>query len=326
MSETSSTALTALLEARYGVGPQLAAEYVHYFEWSQNVKLRGIADWESLDPLRRMWFDHAFSANRAGEMLAAVLDARLALAGRRVIEIGCGFAGFLVAAARRGALCAGIERDPLHLGFGRANLADFAADALVLDLDPLDAALADRLGRFDIVVLGGAPLAYGPLDPLLRSAARLLAAGGLVYAQIPNRDSVRFVARDGSFGLFGIVQLAPEDASRYHWDRFHWHAPQPIYPSLDECLAGFRAAGLRPEIVPSIDQPVFDLPDLAALLDELDAARAAFDTPDAGLRGRIAEACARYRERLSLDRDRLAPADFRTRYLRDFWTFLAAPE
>ena len=117
MSEISGTDLFGFFEERFGAGKGFTSEYIRYFEWSQNVKLRSAADWEALDATRRMWLDFALSTNRRGEALMDLLETRGPLRGRRYLDIGCGFGGCLVAAARRGAVCAGVESDPLRLDF-----------------------------------------------------------------------------------------------------------------------------------------------------------------------------------------------------------------
>src|SRR5579863_7412950 len=151
MSEISGTDLFDFFAGKFGSGKGFTSEYIRHFEWSQNVKLRSAADWEALDATRRMWLDFALSTNRRGEALMDLLETRGPLRGRRYLDIGCGFGGFLVAAARRGAVCAGVESDPLRLEFARANTADWGVDALLLEGEPLAPGVAERLGRFDVV-------------------------------------------------------------------------------------------------------------------------------------------------------------------------------
>jgi hypothetical protein len=44
----------------------------------------------------------------------------------------------------------------------------------------------------------------------------LLAKGGVLFLEIPNKDCLDFVAKDGHFLLFGINLLPREEAAAYH--------------------------------------------------------------------------------------------------------------
>ncbi len=325
MSDTSTDSLSLFLQKQFGAGPRFTAAYLRYFEWSQNLKLRSVADWESLDPVRRMWFDYALSTNARGEELMDLIESRLPLRGRRYLDIGCGFGGFLVAAGRRGALCTGIEPDPLRLDFSRDNIADAQLDTLLLELDALDPDLPSRLGLFDAITVSDVVEHVAHPAPLFANAARMLNPGGLLYVKIPNRDSLHFVASDGHFGLFGITQLDRATAIQYHWEHFHWDYDVGDYYSLETCLSLFASAGLRAELVPAPSVPTPELTQFPALLASLEQAHARLAEPNSSTRARLEEAYASYRARLDADLRLLSPSDFRNRYLADFWAFLASP-
>ncbi|MFC7492871.1 MULTISPECIES: THUMP-like domain-containing protein [unclassified Nocardioides] len=71
-----------------------------------------------------------------------------------LIDLGCGIGGDLVAAARAGLVCAGIDLDPVRVEVARANLAALdlpgavqVADATTIDTTPFDVAFADPARR-----------------------------------------------------------------------------------------------------------------------------------------------------------------------------------
>jgi hypothetical protein len=100
--------------------------------------------------------------------VAAYRAARLASAGRRLVDLGCGVGSDLVAAARAGLTVTGVEADPVRATMARANLAALGLPGQVLqaraeevdlagyDLVFADPARRDARGRvFD-------PAAYSP--------------------------------------------------------------------------------------------------------------------------------------------------------------------
>src|SRR6185437_6029498 len=78
--------------------------------------------------------------------------------------------------------------------------------------------------------------------------------------------------------------------------------------------------------IPSLHHPARRMTDLESLLASLTEARRRFAEPDPALHEKLANAYEDYLRRLHSDRARLAERDFRSRYLRNFWTFLASPK
>ena len=96
------------------------------------------------------------------------------VAGKDVLEAGCGAAQWSIALARRGARCTGLDLSERQLAFARAAGADFplvhaSAEALPFDDESFDVVFADH-GAFTFA------------DPLLAvpEAARVLRPGGLL--------------------------------------------------------------------------------------------------------------------------------------------------
>lgn len=77
-----------------------------------------------------------------------------AFAAATLIDLGCGIGGDLIAAARAGLVCAGVDVDPLRVAIAEANLAALGlpgavqvADATTVDHSPFDLAFADPARR-----------------------------------------------------------------------------------------------------------------------------------------------------------------------------------
>ncbi|MEZ0579535.1 SAM-dependent methyltransferase [Nocardioides sp. MH1] len=71
-----------------------------------------------------------------------------------LIDLGCGIGGDLIAAARTGMVCAGVDRDPVRVAVAEANLAALGlpgavqvADATTVNHAPFDIAFADPARR-----------------------------------------------------------------------------------------------------------------------------------------------------------------------------------
>ena len=77
-----------------------------------------------------------------------------AFAASTLIDLGCGIGGDLIAAARAGLVCAGVDLDPVRVAIAEANLAALGlpgavqvADATTIDHSPFDLAFADPARR-----------------------------------------------------------------------------------------------------------------------------------------------------------------------------------
>ena len=138
---------------------------------------------------RRSVFAHLWpSGQRLAEQIAGPLAAQIA--GRRVIELGCGLGAPGLAAARAGGDVVMTDGEDEALALAAANAA---ANGLVVDVARLrwgEVPAAWR-GRFDVVL--GADVTYDPRErsPLLATIEALLAPGGAAWLADPERTSRR---------------------------------------------------------------------------------------------------------------------------------------
>ena len=124
----------------------------------------------------------------AGLVLAELVARELGpqLAGRRVLELGCGLGAVGLAAAKAGARVTLVDREPEAL----VEVQRIAAEnALVVETMQLEwSRVPDSLaGAFDVVL--GADIVYDPsqLTPMLGAMQTLLAPGGTAYLADPDR-------------------------------------------------------------------------------------------------------------------------------------------
>lgn len=138
------------------------------------------------------YLDDASSRSRYYEGGAAgdrrTFEARLraiaAYGGRgRVLDVGCSVGTFLEAAAAAGWDGVGVEPNPAAAACARAR-------GLEVHVGFFDAAMAGRVGAFDVVHLSD--VIEHVFDPVgfLRLAASVAAPGGLVVATTPDFDTV----------------------------------------------------------------------------------------------------------------------------------------
>lgn len=198
------------------------------------------------DPCVEMYFNYAITSNERGRDVARLLEQYVTLSNASFLDIGCAYAGFLVAFAERGARVLGIEIATHLIDLAKANLKDASFETEIMCKDATRLSdMVEHCNRIDIVtcndVIEHVEDPYG----LVNIISLILRPRGIAYFEIPNRYCPRFVLADGHYGLFGITLLDYTDAREY----FSYHKQERIYDTryyleLDQYKALFGRVGL----------------------------------------------------------------------------------
>ncbi|MEO6811774.1 MAG: class I SAM-dependent methyltransferase [Isosphaeraceae bacterium] len=159
---------------------------------------------------RDRYLTHIDGAEHRGEALATLLPRR-----GRILEVGCGAGGLLVAAKRRGLRIEGTDIASRWLVVARRRLADVGMDVR------LTVANAERLpwpdGAFDALVADSVLEHLDDPAAALREWARVVRPKGRLLVWSPNRHSL---LADPHVGLWALGWLPHPWASRYvRWRR-----------------------------------------------------------------------------------------------------------
>ena len=139
----------------------------------------------------------------AGRALADALAARDDLAGRRVLELGCGLGAAAVVAARAGARIVATDGTPDAVVFAAHNLAINDAEGEVAVAAWDDAGMLTEGAPWDLVVAADVVYRRDNADALARLLPRLVAPGGEVLLADPGRAGCRdlLAAARGTFTI-----------------------------------------------------------------------------------------------------------------------------
>jgi SAM-dependent methyltransferase len=200
---------------------------------------------EDADGRDARFLTHIAGALARGEALADGLPRR-----GRILEVGCGTGGLLVAAARSGREIAGVDIASRWLVAARRRLADHRLSV------PLLAASAERLpwpdGHFAAVVADSVLEHLDDPATALREWARVLRPGGLLLVWSPNRYTL---TTDPHLGLWGLGGLPRRWLPAYlrHRGRESW-PPRTLSASGARRLAiaaGLESVRVEPPAIPA---------------------------------------------------------------------------
>ena len=202
----------------------------------------GVKEITELDPTAKMWAEFTLTSVERGWRAVERLGGPRAFRGRRVLDVGCAYGGFLVAAGHAGAReLVGVDIDQKLLDLAGLLLSDHQATAKLTIADLTDPELPERMGSFDVVFCNDVLEHVVELDEAARNLARLVKTGGRLFLEIPNGMAIRYIDSDGHYKLPGITLLDHTDAER--WFRSFYEDKYPyrtsFYAPLDYYLALF---------------------------------------------------------------------------------------
>lgn len=172
-------------------------------------------------------------------------------AGARVLDIGCGDAGVLIAFAEQGSRAFGIE--PSEKSIARAQVRA-REHGVQVDLRTGAAeALPWPDGSFDLVILDNVLEHVADREKTLAEIRRVLAPGGLLYLVVPKPFSVYSLWNDPHYDLAGLV-LMPRAMQIWYFERVRGGGQGTydvgVIPTRRRIRRMLRAAGFREEVSP----------------------------------------------------------------------------
>ena len=251
------------------------------------------------DPCLPMYFEFAITCNERGRRVATLLGQQMKLRGKRYLDVGCAYGGFLVAFAEQGAEVAGFDLDSMLLGLARHNLRDHNLEAPLQLMDATNSELLRPLHKsFDIITCNDVIEHVDDPRALVRNIADMLTEGGLAYFEIPNAQTPPFVLSDGHYQLFGITLLDYTEASDY-FSALNPGRPYGVrhYLTLDQYESLFAEFGLSFTLMEESFEGV-SLEMVRKSLNELrNASEANLNQVPASWRNRIANKLGQYLEK-----------------------------
>jgi SAM-dependent methyltransferase len=175
----------------------------------------------------RAWRDYAARDIQRGREIVRQLRQRSPLRGKRVLDVGCGYGGMLIALAEQGADAVGIEIDAARSRVGDQRLRDLRLQVDWCQGDICDRGFTRRLGTFDVIVCQDVLEHVLDTSQAITSLCALLRKGGLLFVQVPNKYSPEFILADHHYALFGISLLSRPQAVEY-W-RLAYGQPRECY-------------------------------------------------------------------------------------------------
>ncbi|HTW13682.1 MAG TPA: class I SAM-dependent methyltransferase [Nocardioides sp.] len=194
------------LRAQTALRREASAEHVAAALTQATLRVRAVAKFGDLAPLLYFTPDGLEQATRLP--VAAHRAARLeAFRTTTLVDLGCGIGGDLMAAARVGITCAGVDLDPVRVEVARANLdalglpgAVMVADATTIDPSPFDVAFADparRTGRGRSFDVDDWTPPWPFVEQLLRRDSCVKVAPGIPHALVPAEVEAEWVSDHG---------------------------------------------------------------------------------------------------------------------------------
>src|SRR5882762_900253 len=162
-----------------------------------------------------VWRDYAWREIQRGREIVRMLRQVTGLRGKRVLDVGSGYGGMLIAMAEQGASVTGIEIDPERARTGQLRLKELQMEVPYFEGDICEQGIAERLGQFDVVICQD--VLEHVMDPksVIDSLCRMMKPGGVIYIQIPNKWGIDQLMKDHHYALTGITALSRPQAIEY---------------------------------------------------------------------------------------------------------------
>lgn len=171
--------------------------------------------------------------------------------GARVLDIGCGDAGVIIAFAEAGAEVAGLELDEKSLKRAAVRAGEHRVSATLAK--GVAEALPFPDGSFDLVILDNVLEHVTDRPGTLREIRRVLRADGLLYMVTPKPFSLYSLWNDPHYDLAGLV-LLPRRLQILYFEKLRGGGEGTydvgVIPTRWRLRKLLHAAGLRPIVSP----------------------------------------------------------------------------
>jgi len=203
------------------------------------------------DPKRGGWqFGRAAAAVERGERALAEIEACATAdwIATRMLDVGCGDGGFLIAMARRGMCAHGVDLAEHNIMGaylrGRSWQLPVCATVASANSLPYPSESFDALTCGDVIEHVGQPLVA------LQEIRRVLRPGGYLWLAAPTRYFVPYLWRDPHYGFCGVSVL-PRRAAAWYLSRVRRALPTPHHyeverlPTYGAMVAALRRLGFE---------------------------------------------------------------------------------
>ena len=160
------------------------------------------------DPQNERWLGLEMQQIARGHTTASELAAHRPLEGARVLDVGCQTGGLVIAMASRGADVTGVDVDATLLEAAKIRARCHCANTARFIVSKAES-LPFPSASFDVVTFVDVIEHVENADAALAEMARVLAPGGVLFLQGPNRFSPRWFLRDPHYQMTGISVLPP---------------------------------------------------------------------------------------------------------------------
>jgi len=161
------------------------------------------------------WRNYARRDIQRGREIVRLLRQWKPLAGKRVLDVGCGYGGMMICMAEQGADVVGVEIDPERAAMGKLRLQELGIVADCSEADICQPGMAEKLGTFDVITCQD--VLEHVMDPteMIQTVSNLLKPGGIIYMQVPNKWGAQQLMADHHYSLTGITALSRKQAIEY---------------------------------------------------------------------------------------------------------------
>ena len=170
----------------------------------------------------KAYHDYMFHEIERGREVVRLITQRADIAGKDVLDVGCGYGGLLITMKEAGARSlTGIEVYVPRVEWGTKRMKSLGYEAKLMEMDVCLPDTPEKLGTFDIIlaqdVIEHVPDPKRTIDHLVK----MLRPDGAIYVQVGNKFSPDQLVADHHYRLPGITMLSRAQAIEYFCTRKH---------------------------------------------------------------------------------------------------------